>query len=116
MSDWYVTGRYHSEKVRDTALEGILRKREGFKGLRWRVEYRAGPPPKENSMKLYRTITSTADPKEAWAGSQAEAASQRKAFNQSGVRRDDIVTVEVDVPTDKKGLLEFLNKRGGNVA
>lgn len=63
-------------------------------------------------MKLYRTITATPDPKETWAGSQAEAATQRKAFNQSGVRRDDIVTVEVDVPTDKKGLLEFLNNRG----
>ena len=64
-------------------------------------------------MKLYRTFTSTGD-KESWAGSQAEAASQRKAFNQAGHKRDSIVTMEVDVPTDKKGLLEFLNKRAND--
>lgn len=62
-------------------------------------------------MKLYKT-TATNDPKAHWAGSQAEAAGQRKALNQAGHKRDSITTDEVDVPTDKKGLLEFLNKAG----
>lgn len=68
-------------------------------------------------MKLYRThVTTPGLTAETWGGSQAEAASQRKAFNQLGHKRDSVVTDEVDVPTDKKGLLEFLNKRGDNDA
>lgn len=65
-------------------------------------------------MKLYRTTVTDAGPEDVavrWAGSQAEAASQRKALNQN-FKRDKINTEEVDVPTDKKGLLEFLNKGG----
>lgn len=69
-------------------------------------------------MKLYKTYVSppsfdtphlTAMPAPRWAGSQAEAASQRKQLNQNGFKRDTIVTDEVEVPTNKKGLLAFLN-------
>ncbi|MCA9233252.1 MAG: hypothetical protein KDA57_21590 [Planctomycetales bacterium] len=45
-----------------------------------------------------------------WVGSQAEAATTRKTLvADSGYQRKDIDTTEVDVPTDKKGLLAFLN-------
>lgn len=45
----------------------------------------------------------------AWAGSQGEAASIRKQWVSGGTKRADITTDEVDVPTDKAGLLKFLN-------
>lgn len=67
-------------------------------------------------MKLYKTtasqtIESDTDTKVRWAGSQAEAASDRKVFNSSlGFKRSEINTEEVDVPTDKKGLLAWLNE------
>jgi len=45
-----------------------------------------------------------------WSGSQAEAASQRAAWVKSGVKRADITTEEVEVPTNKQGLIGFLNQ------
>lgn len=68
-------------------------------------------------MKLYKTYAEqqfgdppTATTRTKWSGSQAEAASQRKYFNSNmKIPRDSIHTDEVDVPTDKKGLLNFLN-------
>jgi len=42
--------------------------------------------------------------------SQAECASARKELTDRGVKRKDIATYEVDVPTTKGGLVEFLNK------
>jgi hypothetical protein len=44
-----------------------------------------------------------------WSGSQADASAQRSAWTKAGAKRADITTEEVDVPTDKKGLLAFLN-------
>jgi hypothetical protein len=45
-----------------------------------------------------------------FAGSQSEAAGLRKQLvSEGGYKRADITTTEVDVPTDKKGLLEWLN-------
>ena len=44
-----------------------------------------------------------------WSGSQAEAASARKELTARGARRKDIKTTDVNVPTDKEGLLRFLN-------
>lgn len=66
-------------------------------------------------MKLYRTCVAgraseTAEP--LWAGSQAEAGKHRKELNQRGHKRADISTDEVEVPTNKTGLLEWLNKNG----
>lgn len=46
-----------------------------------------------------------------WSGSQAEASAQRSAWTKGGIKRVDITTDEIDVPTDKKGLLGFLNAR-----
>ena len=45
-----------------------------------------------------------------WCGTQAECASARKAFAERGAKKADIFTREIDVPTNKAGLLEFLNK------
>lgn len=44
-----------------------------------------------------------------FVGSQAEAATLRASHVKSGVARKDITTIAVDVPTDKEGLLRFLN-------
>ena len=47
--------------------------------------------------------------KSVYVVSQADAASTRKRLVDEGFRRADITTTEVDVPTDKTGLLSFLN-------
>lgn len=44
-----------------------------------------------------------------WVGSQSEAASARKDALAAGATRATTDTKEIDVPTDKSGLLEFLN-------
>lgn len=67
-------------------------------------------------MKLYRiaairsTNSETPDSEIHWVGSQADAAKKRKELVSSGFKRAEIETVEVDVPTDKAGLLVWLNK------
>jgi hypothetical protein len=63
-------------------------------------------------MNLYRT-TYTDDerpnlPLSDWSGSQAEASKDRKRLKAEGMRK--IETTEEVVPTDKKGLLAWLNK------
>jgi len=67
-------------------------------------------------MKLYkitasRTTTETeVDRITSWSGSQADAAKTRKRFNSElKFKRDDITTDEVEVPTNKAGLIDFLN-------
>lgn len=65
-------------------------------------------------MKLY-LITATTEAPETqviWGGSQAEAASARKEMLARGATRKDLKTYEVDVPTNKEGLLQFLNDFG----
>lgn len=70
-------------------------------------------------MKLYRTYAEALhgdglerEAKVQWSGSQAAAASARKNFNSNmKIPRDRIHTDEVDVPTDKQGLIKFLNER-----
>ena len=44
-----------------------------------------------------------------WSVSQSEASAKRAEWVRRGVKRALIVTTEVEVPTDKKGLQEFLN-------
>ena len=44
-----------------------------------------------------------------FVGSQAEAATVRARMNKDGIPRKVITTTAVDVPTDKEGLLCFLN-------
>lgn len=46
-----------------------------------------------------------------WDGTQADAAKQRKAMKEQGF--DKVETKEVDVPTDKQGLLAWLNAHAG---
>lgn len=59
-------------------------------------------------MKLYKV--SAKDVSTKWVGAQADAASHRKFLNSvKKIPRDAITTEEVEVPTDKKGLLEWLN-------
>lgn len=68
-------------------------------------------------MKLYRTYAEQMygdgqNPRShvRWSGSQAAAASDRKELNSKlKIPRDHIHTDEVVVPTDKKGLLAWLN-------
>lgn len=59
-----------------------------------------------NSIPDVTQITTT------WNGSQAEASAVRAAAVRDGAKRKDVETETVDVPTDKAGLLGFLNVRG----
>ena len=45
-----------------------------------------------------------------YVGTQAEAAATRKEFLELGATRKGTESVEVDVPTDKAGLMAFLNQ------
>ena len=66
-------------------------------------------------MKLYKTtaVNLSTDPavahtrKAQWTGSQAEASKSRAAMKKDGLK--EITTADVDVPTDKAGLLAWLN-------
>lgn len=69
-------------------------------------------------MKLYKLVGTLAYADDAgnetitkWVGSQAEAGSTRADFISSGKvrKRADIVTESVEVPTDKKNLIDWLN-------
>lgn len=65
-------------------------------------------------MKLYKvTAQSNRDDTPVseivWVGSQADAAKARKSFIEQGFKRAKLDTEEVDVPTNKEGLLNFLN-------
>jgi hypothetical protein len=64
-------------------------------------------------MRLYRITTSAelSSPTVRWAASKAEAASIRQSMCTDGASRASINTEEIDVPTDKVGLLRFLNAR-----
>lgn len=67
-------------------------------------------------MKLYKTTVTRplANPGEpfkkvSWQGTQADAASARKKAMDDGAKRADVSTDDIDVPTDKTGLLAWLN-------
>ena len=61
-------------------------------------------------MKLYRVSANADVQKIVWVGTQSDAAKARKEFVSDGFKRAELSTEEVDVPTNKEGLLEFLNK------
>lgn len=67
-------------------------------------------------MKLYLITENTESPNAhvIWAGSQAGAASARKEMLARGATRKDTKTYEVDVPTNKEGLMQFLNDLSDN--
>ena len=64
-------------------------------------------------MRLYQ-VTARADgapARTAWVGSESDAARTRAALTADGFHRKDVSTLFVDVPTDKVGLIAFLNKQ-----
>lgn len=64
-------------------------------------------------MKLYRIVAASekgADIITRWVGTQSDAAKTRKELVADGFKRAELSTEEVDVPTNKEGMLEFLNK------
>jgi hypothetical protein len=67
-------------------------------------------------MKLYLITASFGEDntQQTWGGSQADAAAARKNFVTEGAKRKDIWTYEVDVPTGKVDLIQFLNDYQGN--
>lgn len=61
-------------------------------------------------MKAYLITAASGDLKEAaFAASQTEAAGVRKRLVAEGFKRAEIATHDVDVPTGKGDLIEFLN-------
>lgn len=63
-------------------------------------------------MQLYKTTAPSH--RTLWSGSQADAAKDRNTLweshkNNAG-KRSDITTTPMDVPTNKQGLIEFLNE------
>ncbi len=67
-------------------------------------------------MKLYLITATTEDSKThvIWGGSQSDAASARKEMLARGATRKDTKTYDVDVPTGKGELMQFLNDLGNN--
>lgn len=68
-------------------------------------------------MKLYRTHVHThpdvIGPKPMWSGSKAEASKQRTQLCElHGLKRTQLETVEVEVPTNKVDLIDWLNRQG----
>jgi len=64
-------------------------------------------------MKLYRIEADTERLTEVkWAGSLSGAAAVRKEFMAKGAKRADLETKELDVPTSKDALIQWLNERG----
>lgn len=66
-------------------------------------------------MRLYKITTLDTSkagdrkPETHWAGSKADGVVVRKKLANEGWVRKEITEVEVDVPTDKIGLLAYLN-------
>ena len=61
-------------------------------------------------MKLYRVIGNSDKQKVIWVGSQSDAAKARKELMAQGFKRAELLTEDVDIPTDKVGLLKWLNE------
>lgn len=67
-------------------------------------------------MKLYRTTYTDDAPSNTliqvrWDGTQSDAAKRRKSLKADGMR--SITTTDEAVPTDKPGLLKYLNDEAG---
>lgn len=63
-------------------------------------------------MNLYKTTVAASEDHPAatlWSGSMAAAGGDRARFVAAGAKRKDVTTVDVNIPTDKIGLLNFLN-------
>lgn len=67
-------------------------------------------------MRAYKTVWKSVAPEGErirFAGSQTEAASDRKQFGNAGAKRADVSTVEIDIPVAKGPLLDFINSLVG---
>lgn len=68
-------------------------------------------------MRLYKITASNAQVSARditkYVGSKAEGVATRKELYDRGFARKQVDEVEVDVPTDKAGLIEYLNKLVG---
>jgi len=66
-------------------------------------------------MRLYKISAKSNDeslaPRSVWVGSKAEGVTARKEFLEAGFVRRELTEEAVDVPTNKDGLLVFLNDR-----
>lgn len=62
-------------------------------------------------MRLYKITANdgTAGSETHWVGSKAEGVAKRKQLATEGWTRKEIDEVEVEVPTNKEGLLQWLN-------
>ena len=64
-------------------------------------------------MKTYLVYTNVADAElnasAKYVGTQSDAAAERKRLGGLGWHRKELTTVETDIPTDKQGLISFLN-------
>lgn len=63
-------------------------------------------------MKFYRTATTDDSQTPRWSASQSGAASDRKVLIAAGAKRTELDSDEVEIPTGKQGLLDWLNARG----
>ena len=65
-------------------------------------------------MQLYKTTALFEDrpAKTSWSGSMAAASGDRASFVADGAKRKDVKTEDINIPTDKSGLLNFLNGGG----
>lgn len=67
-------------------------------------------------MRFYKIVAknpaddSLPDSETKWVVSKADGVAARKALYDAGWRRKEVEETEVDVPTDKTGLLAWLNK------
>lgn len=65
-------------------------------------------------MRAYKTVWESPEGRRTrFAGSQTEAASDRKHFSDIGAKRAHVSTVEVDISTAKGPLLDFINQLVG---
>lgn len=67
-------------------------------------------------MRFYKIVAknpaddSLPDSETKWVVSKADGVAARKALYDAGWRRKEVEETEVDVPTDKAGLLTWLNE------
>lgn len=62
-------------------------------------------------MKLYKITADDGDKTVSkYVGTQAEAVAQRKKLKEDGFAQKHITSDDVEVPTDKAGLIAWLNK------
>lgn len=67
-------------------------------------------------MKLYRVSSEVAidNGKKAlkWVGTQADVVATKKEWMAAGMKRKEISTEDIEIPTKKDELVEWLNERG----